>query len=88
MDIYVGNLPYSITEDEVKELFEAFGEVLSAKIIIDRDTNRSKGFGFVSMANDDEGQNAIDQLNAKEVQDRSLRINEARPREERPRKTF
>lgn len=81
MNIYVGNLSYRMTEAELKEAFAPFGEVKRAKIVKDRDTNRSKGFGFVEMDNDDEAQKAIDALNNKEVGGRVLRVNESRPKE-------
>jgi RNA recognition motif-containing protein len=82
MNIYVGNLAWGMTEEKLKEMFEGYGEVESARIITDRDSGRSKGFGFVEMNNDAEGQKAIDALNGKEVDGRGLRVNEARPRTE------
>ena len=88
MNIYVGNLSYSMTENELNSLFVEFGEVSSAKIIIDRGSGRSKGFGFVEMPNQEEAQTAINELNEKEVDGRNLRVNEARPREERPRRSY
>ncbi len=84
MNIYVGNLPYSTNRDELKELFAAFGEVNAARIVNDRETGRSKGFGFVEMNSDDEARAAIEALNGKEVGGRKVVVNEARPREERP----
>lgn len=86
MNIYVGNLPYSTNRDELKELFAAFGEVNAARIVNDRETGRSKGFGFVEMNSDDEARAAIEALNGKEVGGRKVVVNEARPREERPRR--
>lgn len=83
MNIYVGNLSYGTTDDDLRDLFEAFGEVQFVKIIKDRDTGRSKGFGFVEMADDEAGQKAIDDLNEKEVDGRNLRVNLAKPREDR-----
>lgn len=83
MNIYVGNLAYGLSEDDLKELFETYGEVESVKIIKDRETGRSKGFGFIEMTNDDEARTAIDELNDKEIQNRNLRVNEARPRPEK-----
>ncbi len=83
MNIYVGNLSYQMTEEELSDAFASFGDVKSAKIIFDRETNRSKGFGFVEMDNDDEAKKAIDDLNNKEIGGRNLRVNEARPREPR-----
>lgn len=82
MNIYVGNLAWGMTEEKLKELFEGYGDVESARIITDRDSGRSKGFGFVEMNNDAEGQAAIEALNGKEVDGRGLRVNEARPRTE------
>jgi RNA recognition motif-containing protein len=82
MNIYVGNLAWGMTEEKLKELFEGYGDVESARIITDRDSGRSKGFGFVEMNNDAEGQAAIEALNGKEVDGRGLRVNEARPRSE------
>ena len=88
MNIFVGSLSYEVTEGEFRELFESCGEVTSAKIITDRDTGRSKGFGFVEMANKAEGQEAINTLNGKELSGRAIVVNEARPREERPKRSF
>jgi RNA recognition motif-containing protein len=88
MNIYVGNLSYSNTSSNLEEIFSEFGEVSSAKVISDRDTGRSKGFGFVEMPNNDEANAAINELNNKEVEGRKLRVNEARPREERPARRF
>jgi RNA recognition motif-containing protein len=82
--LFVGSLPYSITDDDLAELFKEFGEVASAKVIFDRETNRSKGFGFVEFENDAEAKTAIDALNNKEVQGRAIVVNEARPQEARP----
>jgi RNA recognition motif-containing protein len=83
MNIYVGNLSYGMSEDELRDAFSAFGEVSSVKILMDRETGRSRGFGFVEMPNSSEAETAIAQLNGKEVSGRALRINEARPREQR-----
>ena len=83
MNIYVGNLSYDLSEAELREAFEAFGAVDSAKIITDRDTGRSKGFGFVEMSEQGNGETAIDGLNGQELAGRALRVNEARPRERR-----
>ena len=85
MNIYVGNLSYSVTEDDLRALFTEFGDVSSATLIIDRDTGRSKGFGFVEMASNDGGKKAIDALHGREVSGRAMTVNEARPREDRPR---
>src|SRR5436190_686389 len=81
--LYVGNLSYSVDGSELEQLFGQHGQVVSAQIINDRDTGRSKGFGFVEMANDDEAQNAINALNGQQHGGRTLTVNEARPREER-----
>lgn len=84
MNLYIGNLAYSVTEENLRELFENYGNVLSAKLIIDRDTGRSKGFGFVEMADDAAGEAAIKALNDTDLQGRPIKVNQARPREERP----
>lgn len=80
MNIYVGNLSYDVTEEDLKQAFSAFGQVESAKIIKDNYTGRSKGFGFVEMAGRAEAQSAIDGLNDKELKGRTVKVNEARPR--------
>ena len=85
MNIYVGNLPYGIDRDELRATFAAFGEVRSARIVTDRETNKSKGFGFVEMPNDAEARNAIAERNGKDIGGRKAGVNVARPREERPR---
>jgi RNA recognition motif-containing protein len=85
MNIYVGNLSYGMSEDELRDAFGAFGEVSSVKILMDRETGRSRGFGFVEMPNKSEAETAITQLNGKELGGRALRINEARPREQQRR---
>ncbi len=79
--LYVGNLSYSIGNSELERLFEAHGAVRSAQVITDRDTGRSKGFGFVEMGSDQEAQTAIAALNGKEVEGRALTVNEARPQQ-------
>lgn len=86
MNIYVGNLSYGVTDDNLREVFEAYGEVSSAKVITDKYSGRSKGFGFVEMENEAEGNAAIEQLDGAEIDGRSVKVNEARPREERPRR--
>jgi cold-inducible RNA-binding protein len=86
INIYVGNLSFEAVEDELRELFEAYGRVESAKIISDHFTGRSRGFGFVEMAEQEEGLKAIEELNAKEFKGRSLRVNEARPRRDADRR--
>lgn len=82
MKIYVGNLSYDVTEDSLKQLFEAAGQVTSVTIIKDKFSGKSKGFGFVEMASDTEATSAISELNNKEVQGRKLSVSEARPRAE------
>lgn len=82
MNIYAGNLSYELTENELKEEFEAFGAVESVKIIKDNYTGKSKGFGFVEMPNDGEAQAAIDGLNNKELKGKAIKVNPARPRTE------
>ncbi|MBR2344431.1 MAG: RNA-binding protein [Lentisphaeria bacterium] len=86
MNIYVGNLPYSTTPDELQELFSAYGEVAAARIVNDRETGRPKGFGFVEMPNDNEANAAIEALNGNDIGGRKAVVNEARPREARPRR--
>jgi len=81
--LYVGNLTYAVTETDLESLFSEFGTVQSAQIIVDRDTNRSKGFGFVEMGSDAEAQAAINGLNDQEHNGRRLTVNEAKPREDR-----
>ena len=84
MNIYVGNLPYNASEDEVRELFAAYGTVTSVALIKDKVTGQPRGFGFVEMASDAEATAAIDGLNGKDFAGRKLAINPARPREDRP----
>ncbi len=81
--IYVGNLPYSSNDQSLESLFSQFGTVQSAKVIIDRESGRSKGFGFIEMGTDEEAQEAISQLNEKEVDGRNIKVNEAKPQEPR-----
>ncbi len=84
MNLYVGNLPYSISEADVRQAFEAYGEVTSVVLIKDKETGQPRGFGFVEMASDEEAQAAINGLNGKDFKNRNLVVNQARPREERP----
>ncbi|MBI5456535.1 RNA-binding protein [Candidatus Kaiserbacteria bacterium] len=86
--LYVGGLPYSTTDAELKDAFSQAGTVSSAVVIMDKMTGRSKGFGFVEFANDDDAQKAIDQFNGKDFGGRSITVNEARPLEDRPRRDF
>ncbi len=82
--LYVGNLAYGVRDDDLNQAFSAFGAVNSAKVMMDRETGRSKGFGFVEMASDAEAQAAINGLNGQPISGRAVVVNEARPREERP----
>ncbi|HZP55907.1 MAG TPA: RNA-binding protein [Candidatus Saccharimonadales bacterium] len=86
--LYVGSLAYSINDDQLKELFATAGTVVSAQVIIDRNSNQSKGFGFVEMSSDEEAQKAIKELNGKEVDGRAIMVNMARPKEDRPQNSF
>ena len=81
--LYVGSLAYSIDDTKLKDLFAPVGTVVSAQVIMDRDTNQSKGFGFVEMSSDEEAQTAIKELNGKEIDGRTIMVNEARPKEDR-----
>jgi RNA recognition motif-containing protein len=81
--IYVGNLPYTLREDYLEELFSQYGEIVSVRVVTDRETGRSKGFGFVEMADKDSADKAIEALNGYETDGRPLKVNEARPRENR-----
>jgi RNA recognition motif-containing protein len=83
MNIYVGNLNYNLKEEELQELFAEYGEVTSVKIITDKFTGRAKGFGFVEMADDAAAQKAMDELDGKEVGGRNIKVNQARPPQER-----
>jgi cold-inducible RNA-binding protein len=83
--IYVGNLPFQLVDQDLMDLFAEFGEVNSAAVVLDRETGRSRGFGFVEMADDSAAMKAIESLNGKDIQGRALNVNEARPREPRNR---
>jgi RNA recognition motif-containing protein len=85
MNLYVGNISFQLTQEDLHAAFAEYGNVTRANIITDRDTGRSKGFAFVEMENDAEGKAAIDGLNGREMGGRDLRVSEARPREEKPR---
>ena len=82
--LYVGNLAYSVRDESLHQSFSQFGTVTSAKVMMDRDTGRSKGFGFVEMGNSSEANRAIQELNGKDLQQRQIKVNEAKPREARP----
>jgi len=84
MNIYVGNLDYNIKEAELSEIFAEYGEVVSVKIVMDRDTGKAKGFGFVEMAVDSEGKKAVEELDGAEVNGRNIKVNMARPKPDRP----
>jgi len=86
--LYVGNLSYDTTEDGLRAKFAEFGTVVSVEMIKDRDTGRMKGFAFITMSTQEEAENAIKMLNGKMLDNRELKVNIARPREERPRKTY
>ena len=82
MKLYVGNLPWSIDDQKLNDIFSEFGNVESASVISDRQSGRSKGFGFVEFGNDEEAKKAMESMNEKEVEGRALKVNEARPKEE------
>ena len=82
--LFVGSLPYDVTQEELQEMFAAVGTVESATLITDKFSGRSKGFGFVEMSSDEEADKAVKELNGKDVKGRNIVVNEARPREERP----
>jgi len=84
INIYVGNLPFSTTDTELEDMFSQFGQITRAAVITDRETGRSRGFGFVEMENDEEGKKAIEEMNEKDFDGRQLTVNEARPRAPRP----
>lgn len=86
--LFVGGLPFSTTDDELRELFATVGEVESARVVTDRETGRSKGFGFVEMSNDADGKAAVEKLNNSDFGGRTIKVDEARPREDRPRREF
>jgi RNA recognition motif-containing protein len=81
--LFVGSLSYSVNDDQLQDFFASVGKVVSAKVIVDRDTGRSKGFGFVEMESDEEAKKAIQELDGKELDGRAVAVNEARPREDR-----
>ena len=86
MNIYVGNLSYKMTDDDLGKLFSTYGAVSESKVVVDKTTKRSKGFGFVEMPNQSEGNEAIKQLDGKEVDGRNIKVNVAKPKEEKPRR--
>ncbi len=88
MKLYVGNLPHATTEQELTDIFTTYGIVESTKIILDRDTGRSRGFGFIEMSSKKEAQKAIEELNGKEIGGRTIIVNEARQKEKRDNRSF
>ena len=86
--LFVGNLPWSVGDAELEEVFREFGEVQSARVITDRDTGRSRGFGFVEMSSQEEGEKAIAEFNGKDFDGRQIKVNEAKPREDRSRGNY
>jgi RNA recognition motif-containing protein len=84
MNIYVGNLSYNMMDEDLEKLFSTFGTVAESKVVIDRETGRSKGFGFVEMPNQAEGDEAIRQLDGKEIEGRNIKVNVAKPKEDKP----
>jgi len=87
-NLFIGSLAYATSDDTLKAFFETIGEVTSARVITDRDSGRSKGFGFVEFADEANNQKAVDQLNGKELDGREITVNLARPKEDRPRRDF
>jgi RNA recognition motif-containing protein len=85
MKLYVGNLSFDTTDNDLRQAFAAYGQVDSAKTVTDRETGRSRGFGFVEMPNDAEARKAMQTLDGKDLQGRTIKVNEAKPREDRPR---
>ena len=87
-NLFIGSLAYATTDDSLRALFEQIGPVASARVITDRDSGRSKGFGFVEFENEDDNQKAVDQLDGKELDGRTISVGMARPKEDRPRRDF
>ncbi|MDE0820330.1 MAG: RNA-binding protein [Opitutales bacterium] len=85
MNIYIGNLSYNVTDQDLQKLFEEYGKVERSNIISDRETGRSKGFGFIEMPEQSEGQKAIEELDGQDLDGRNIRVNEARPKQDKPR---
>ncbi len=86
--LYIGNLPYSVTDDQLRDLFSQAGSVNSANVITDKFSGRSKGFGFVEMSTTEEAEKAIEMFNGHELEGRAMSVNEARPKEDRPKRPF
>ncbi len=87
-NLFIGSLAYATTDDSLKAFFETIGEVASARVVTDRETGRSKGFGFVEFTDEANNQKAVDQLNGKELDGRAINVSLARPKEDRPRRDF
>ncbi len=85
MRLYIGNLPYSVNDAELRQMFEPHGAVVGTSVVIDRETGRSRGFGFVEMGSPEEGKKAIEAMNGQNIGGRALVVNEARPKEDKPR---
>jgi RNA recognition motif-containing protein len=88
MNLYVSNIAFKLRDDELRQAFEPYGEIVSSKIIMDRETGRSRGFGFVEFSSRDAGQAAIDALNGIDLGGKEISVSEARPREDRPQRSF
>lgn len=88
MNLYVSNIAFKLREDELRQAFEPYGEIISSKIIMDRETGRSRGFGFVEFSSNEAGMAAIEALNGMDLGGKEISVSEARPREERPRNNF
>ena len=88
MNIYISNLSFDVTDKDLNDIFSDYGVVTSAKVIMDRETGRSRGFGFVEMSSDEEARKAIAELDQAEYVGKTIRVNEARPKEDRPRRDF
>ena len=86
--LFVGSLSYSVNDDQLRDAFAQAGTVVSAKVIVDRETGRSKGFGFVEMSSEDEAKAAMDMMNGKEIEGRAVSVSEARPQENRERRPY
>lgn len=87
MKLFIGSLPYDLTEDELREAFAPFGEVRSVRIVVDRDTGRSKGFGFVEYTSDDAATKAVEEMNGSSLKGRSIVVDKARERQDRPQRS-
>ncbi len=86
--LFVGNLPYSVTQEQLKDMFTSYGEITEALVVMDRLTGRSKGFGFITFADENAAKTAIEGMNGKDVEGKALTVNEARPMSDRPKRSF